>query len=245
MRVYDATSGKCNTSVSGAPDPPETAIKSSGWLYARNLRTDVWVRRAPTSADNATPPPNPTNTAHATTTRHDPRRSARDRIHDAPIRVIKAHSPSRTKGASRSSRREASTPIAPGSATANGSRSGAVYVSIGPVTRSVRARPDLGVEDPNRQARGRQGKFDPGDADEAARAALPGRAHGIAKTADGSVEARRADQHSKERRPRTLTLRRAWSTPNGTSECGRLPAAEATAHHEPAERGDAAVLPPA
>jgi transposase len=47
------------------------------------------------------------------------------------------------------------------------------------------------VDRPNRQARRRQGKSDPGDAVEAARAALSGRAHGIAKTADGSVEAMR------------------------------------------------------
>ena len=42
---------------------------------------------------------------------------------------------------------------------------------------------------PNRQARRRHGKSDSLDAVEAARAALSGRAHGVAKTADGNVEA--------------------------------------------------------
>ena len=48
------------------------------------------------------------------------------------------------------------------------------------------------VDRPNRQARRRQGKSDPLDAVEAARAALSGRARAIAKTADGHVEAMRA-----------------------------------------------------
>jgi transposase len=48
------------------------------------------------------------------------------------------------------------------------------------------------VDRPNRQARRRQGKSDPLDAVEAARAALSGRARAIAKTADGYVEAMRA-----------------------------------------------------
>jgi transposase len=42
---------------------------------------------------------------------------------------------------------------------------------------------------PNRQARRAHGKSDTIDAIEAARAALSGRAHGVAKTADGNVEA--------------------------------------------------------
>ena len=45
------------------------------------------------------------------------------------------------------------------------------------------------VDRPNRQARRRHGKSDSIDAVEAARAALSGRAHGVAKTADGNVEA--------------------------------------------------------
>ena len=45
------------------------------------------------------------------------------------------------------------------------------------------------VDRPNRQARRRHGKSDSIDAVEAARAALSGRAKGIAKTADGNVEA--------------------------------------------------------
>jgi len=45
------------------------------------------------------------------------------------------------------------------------------------------------VDRPNRQARRRDGKTDTLDAVEAARAALSGRARGIAKTADGNVEA--------------------------------------------------------
>ena len=45
------------------------------------------------------------------------------------------------------------------------------------------------VDRPNRQARRRHGKSDSIDAVEAARAALSGRAEGVAKTADGNVEA--------------------------------------------------------
>src|SRR5918994_4048218 len=45
------------------------------------------------------------------------------------------------------------------------------------------------VDRPNRQARRRHGKSDSIDAVEAARAALSGRAQGVAKTADGNVEA--------------------------------------------------------
>src|SRR5438132_2912954 len=48
------------------------------------------------------------------------------------------------------------------------------------------------VDRPNRQARRRQGKSDPLDAVEAARAALSGRARAVAKTADGAAEAMRA-----------------------------------------------------
>src|SRR3954447_11639307 len=48
------------------------------------------------------------------------------------------------------------------------------------------------VDRPNRQERRRNGKFDELDAIEAARAALSGRASGIAKSADGDVEAIRA-----------------------------------------------------
>jgi transposase len=47
----------------------------------------------------------------------------------------------------------------------------------------------LEVDRPNRQARRSHGKCDTIDAIEAARAALSGRAHGAAKTADGNVEA--------------------------------------------------------
>ena len=48
------------------------------------------------------------------------------------------------------------------------------------------------VDRPNRQERARQGKTDALDAIEAARAALSGRAFGVAKTRDGNVEAIRA-----------------------------------------------------
>jgi len=48
------------------------------------------------------------------------------------------------------------------------------------------------VDRPNRQERSRTGKPDPVDAVEAARAALSGRATGLAKTKDGPVEAIRA-----------------------------------------------------
>src|SRR5881397_374426 len=45
------------------------------------------------------------------------------------------------------------------------------------------------IDRPNRQERRRNGKSDELDAIEAARAALSGRASGVAKTADGDVEA--------------------------------------------------------
>jgi transposase len=62
------------------------------------------------------------------------------------------------------------------------------------VARVLRARGVVVVEvdRPNRQARRRAGKSDVIDAIEAARAALSGRASGVAKTADGEVEAIRA-----------------------------------------------------
>jgi transposase len=59
------------------------------------------------------------------------------------------------------------------------------------LARHLRARglEVIEVDRPNRQARRRHGKSDPADAVEAARAALSGRARGVAKTADGAVEA--------------------------------------------------------
>jgi len=62
------------------------------------------------------------------------------------------------------------------------------------LARSLRARDLMVIEidRPNRQARRRHGKSDTVDAIEAARAALSGRASGVAKTADGDVEAIRA-----------------------------------------------------
>jgi transposase len=64
------------------------------------------------------------------------------------------------------------------------------------------------VDRPNRQARRRQGKSDPLDAVEAARAALSGRARSLAKTADGRVEAIRvllvASRSGREVRIKTL-----------------------------------------
>jgi transposase len=48
------------------------------------------------------------------------------------------------------------------------------------------------VDRPNRQLPRAQGKSDTLDAIEAARAVLSGRARGVAKTADGNVEAMRA-----------------------------------------------------
>jgi transposase len=56
-------------------------------------------------------------------------------------------------------------------------------------SRGVRV---IEVDRPNRQARRLQGKSDPVDAVEAARAALSGRARGIPKNGDGHVEAIRA-----------------------------------------------------
>ena len=64
------------------------------------------------------------------------------------------------------------------------------------------------VDRPNRQARRRHGKCATVDAVEAARAALSGRAHGTAKTADGNVEALRvllvAHRSGQEARGRCL-----------------------------------------
>ena len=59
------------------------------------------------------------------------------------------------------------------------------------LARSLRAAgvTVIEVDRPNRQARRRDGKSDSLDAVEAARAALSGRARGVAKTADGNVEA--------------------------------------------------------
>jgi transposase len=65
------------------------------------------------------------------------------------------------------------------------------------------------VDRPNRQVRRRHGKSDPLDAVEAARAALSGRADGIAKTADGKVEAIRvllvAKRSARAARTKALT----------------------------------------
>jgi transposase len=65
------------------------------------------------------------------------------------------------------------------------------------------------VDRPNRQVRRRQGKSDPLDAVEAARAALSGRATGLAKTADGPVEAIRvllvAKRSARAARTKALT----------------------------------------
>jgi transposase len=64
------------------------------------------------------------------------------------------------------------------------------------------------IDRTNRQLRRMQGKSDPVDAIEAARAALSGRARGIAKTADGNVEAIRAlliaQRSSRQARARCL-----------------------------------------
>lgn len=64
------------------------------------------------------------------------------------------------------------------------------------------------VDRPNRQVRRRQGKTDPLDAIEAARAAQGGRAFGVAKSRDGAVEAIRALLVAKRscRSVRTKTL---------------------------------------
>jgi transposase len=65
------------------------------------------------------------------------------------------------------------------------------------------------VDRPNRQVRRRHGKSDPLDAVEAARAALSGRASGLAKTADGNVEAIRvllvAKRSARAARTKALT----------------------------------------
>ncbi len=68
------------------------------------------------------------------------------------------------------------------------------------------------VDRPNRMARRKQGKSDPLDAIEAARAALSGRAQGLAKTKDGAVEAIRvlvvAKRSARQGRAKALTQMR-------------------------------------
>ena len=69
---------------------------------------------------------------------------------------------------------------------------GAYGAGPGPLSARRRGLVVIEVDRPNRQARRRHGKSDTLDAIEAARAALSGRASGIAKSADGNVEAIRA-----------------------------------------------------
>src|ERR1039458_9590076 len=76
------------------------------------------------------------------------------------------------------------------------------------------------VDRQNRQARRQSGKSDPLDAVEAARAALSGRAHGQAKSRDGSVEAIRvlvaAKRSARGARTKALTQMRqlTYSAPD-------------------------------
>ena len=79
------------------------------------------------------------------------------------------------------------------------------------------------VDRTNRQLRRMQGKSDPVDAIEAARAALSGRASGIAKTGDGNVEAIRAllvaQRSGRQARARCLNQIRHLASPAPTA-CG-------------------------
>ena len=68
---------------------------------------------------------------------------------------------------------------------------GAYGAGLGRYLRSLGVEV-IEVDRPNRQLRRVQGKSDTFDAIEAARAVLSGRATGVAKTADGNVEAMRA-----------------------------------------------------
>jgi transposase len=88
------------------------------------------------------------------------------------------------------------------------------------------------VDRANRQVRRMQGKSDPVDAIEAARAALSGRASGIAKTGDGNVEAIRAlliaQRSGRQARARYLNQIRhlGFTSPDGLREQFRdVPAA--------------------
>jgi transposase len=78
------------------------------------------------------------------------------------------------------------------------------------------------VDRPNRMARRKQGKSDPLDAIEAARAALSGRAQGLAKTKDGAVEAIRvlvvAKRSARQGRAKALTQMRhlGYTAPNSS-----------------------------
>ena len=74
----------------------------------------------------------------------------------------------------------------------SGSKAPAPTAPAWPVICAATASTVIEVDRPNRQARRRNGKSDRLDAVEAARAALSGRARGVAKTADGNVEAIRA-----------------------------------------------------
>lgn len=104
------------------------------------------------------------------------------------------------------------------------------------------------VDRPNRQARRSHGKSDSIDAIEAARAALSGRSHGVAKTADGNVEAIRvllvAHRSGREARTKCLNQLRhlGFCGPDELRErfrgvtVGRL--AETTAGLRPNSNGD-------
>jgi transposase len=104
------------------------------------------------------------------------------------------------------------------------------------------------VDRPNRQARRSHGKCDTVDAIEAARAALSGRAKGVAKTADGNVEAIRvlliASRSGRETRVRLLNQLRhlGFTAPDELRERLRdLPTAflaEAAAGLRPRTTGD-------
>jgi transposase len=82
------------------------------------------------------------------------------------------------------------------------------------------------VDRPNRQERSRAGKSDTLDAIEAARAALSGRAFGVAKTRDGNVEAIRtlmvARRSARESRTKAVNQIRqlVYTAPDGSRPCG-------------------------
>jgi transposase len=83
------------------------------------------------------------------------------------------------------------------------------------------------VDRPNRQERARQGKSDTRDAIEAARAAVSGRAFGVAKTREGNVEAirppswwRGAAHESREPRPSTRSVNSSTPMSCGNASSG-------------------------
>ena len=98
------------------------------------------------------------------------------------VSSMPSNSGSKSHSKSLSSKAHSARPLKSGSMPSSSS----TYLARSMMARGLRV---VEVDCPNRRLRHRAGKSDTIDAIEAARAALSGRASGIAKTADGDVEA--------------------------------------------------------